>query len=383
VLTYTISAGAGQDMILGLTSINSDVTLGVIQPDGYVLANTSNKWTHWQWPLPETGLYKILVVGGATAENFTLTTKIAQRVNFATGTSSIVLNGSTVGGLVFSYSFACQANQTMTVSLNVPNTSAYLDIFGVATGTLLGASSMATSWTVTLPQTQDYIIEVVPNGNQVVNYALTVSVSPVSAAGATNIVFAPGTTAGVVQGTVQPGQVLAYTLSAQASQDMILVLESLNHDVTLGVFEPNGNVLASPANKWSHWQWSLPNTEVYTIQVIGGATTEAFTLTAKVAQRVNFAYGTSSIVLYGTTVNGYVFTYALHCNAGQTMTVSLDVPNTKAYLDVFGLATGSLLAPASKASSWSGTLPLYEDYMVEVIPRNGQLTSYALTINVH
>jgi hypothetical protein len=63
----------------------------------------------------------------------------------------------------------------MTVSLNVPATTAYLDVFGLATGTLLSASAKATSWTGTLPSTQDYIIEVIPVGGEV-NYSLKVTV---------------------------------------------------------------------------------------------------------------------------------------------------------------------------------------------------------------
>ena len=68
------------------------------------------------------------------------------------------------------------ANQTMTVSLNVPSSTAYLDIFGLASGTLLSSSAKATTWTGVLPQSQDYVIEVVPNNGQVVNYSITVSV---------------------------------------------------------------------------------------------------------------------------------------------------------------------------------------------------------------
>ena len=74
-----------------------------------------------------------------------------------------------------SYALACQANQTMTVSLNVPATTAYLDVFGLANTLLLSPSSKATSWTGTLPSTQDYIVEVIPVGGQV-NYSLTVTV---------------------------------------------------------------------------------------------------------------------------------------------------------------------------------------------------------------
>jgi hypothetical protein len=166
-------------------------------------------------------------------------------------------------------------------------------------------------------------------------------------------------------------------------QPMILILGSQNNDVTLGVFEPNGNKLLDPANKWTRWQWLLPKTELYTIQVIGGATTENYTLTAKVAQLVNFASGATSITLNGTTVNGYVFSYALSCRANQTMTATLSVPSSTAYLDIFGLATGSLLSSATKANTWTGVLPSTQDYVIEVIPNNGQVVNYSLTISVH
>jgi hypothetical protein len=185
-----------------------------------------------------------------------------------------------------------------------------------------------------------------------------------------------------VQGTVQPGQVVAYTLSAGQSQPLILILESPHNDVTLGILEPNGNKLLDPAKKWTRLQWLLPRTEVYTIQVIGGPTAENYTLTVKVAQLVNFASGATSITLTGTTINGFVVSYALACKTGQTMTVTLNVPSTTAYLDVFGIASGTLLSASAKANTWTGVLPQSQEYVVEVIPNNGQVVNYSLTISV-
>ena len=164
-----------------------------------------------------------------------------------------------------------------------------------------------------------------------------------------SIAFTTGTTAGVRQGTVQPGQVVTYTLSAAASQPMVLILDSPGKDVTLGVFGPDGSMLLDPANKFTRWQWLLPRTGLYTIQVIGGATAEAYTLTAKVAEVVHFASGATSITLSGRTVNGFVFSYAVGASANQAMTVSLNVPSTTAYLDVFGIATGTLLSPSRQS----------------------------------
>ena len=206
------------------------------------------------------------------------------------------------------------------------------------------------------------------------------TVTPTSVPGVIN--FTLGTTAAVESGTVQPGQVISYTISAGQLQPMILILESPHADVTLGVFEPNANILLDPAKKWNRWQAWLPKTEVYTIQVNGGASSENYTLTVKVAQLVKFASGATSITLSGKTINGFVFSYAFSAKTGQTMTVSLNVPSTTAYLDVFGIATGVLLSPIAKATTWTGVLPDTQAYIIEVIPNNGQVVNYSITISI-
>ena len=116
--------------------------------------------------------------------------------------------------------------------------------------------------------------------------------------------MAAGTTAGVAQGSILPGQTVAYTLGGGQSQPMILIVNSPNNDVTLGVFEPNGTMLLNPANKWTRWQGLLPQTETYKISLSGGATAENYTLTAKVPQLVTFASGTSSTSLSGSAAAG-------------------------------------------------------------------------------
>jgi len=112
----------------------------------------------------------------ASAVTYALTAKVAQIVNFPAGTTSVTLPGSTPSGDVVAYSLACKVNQMLSASLNVPNTTAYIDIFGIATGTLLSPNGHATSFNGTLASTQNYIIEVIPAHGQVVNYTLTVGV---------------------------------------------------------------------------------------------------------------------------------------------------------------------------------------------------------------
>ena len=376
---YSLAAGQSQPMILILDSPKNDVTLGVFEPNGHTLLNPANKLTHWQGLLPNTEIYTILVTGGVTAENYTLTAKVAQPISFPAESNSITLKGNTAKGYVCSYGLNGSAGQTMTATLNVPSSTATIDIFGIATGSLLSSTARSSTWTGILPQTQDYVIEVIPTNGQVVNYSLTVSIGPTAGA----IVMETGTTAAEVKGAIQSGQIITYTLDAGQSQPMILIMDSPNNDVTLGVFEPNGNMLLNPANQWTRWQGLLPQTELYRIQVIGGATTENYTLTAKVAQLVNFATGTNSITLNGTTVNGYVFSYAFSCSTNQTMTATLNVSSSTAYLDIFGLSSGTILNSSDKATTWTGVLPQTQDYVIEVVPNNGLTVNYSLTVSIH
>jgi hypothetical protein len=386
VVTYTLGALQSQPLVLLMDSQRSDVTLGVSDPNQKVMLDPATRTYDWQTVLPGTGLYTIQVTGGTQAESYTLTVKLPRVVNFDPGTTSASLDGTTVNGYLYSYSLACSAGQTMTASLNVPSSTATLDVYGVSSGTYLNTSAQANSWSGTLPQTQDYVIEVVPTNGQTVNYSLAVSVTTGTAATSYtvgSIAFAPGASSATIKGTVMPGQEVSYTVAGEYNQPLILVLESPKRDAALGVYEADGSVLLSPAKKWSNWQWQLPTAEVYTIKVVGGVTTDDYTLTVKLPQLVYFPTGTSSITLNGSTLGGMLVSYAFRCGAGQAMTATLNTPATKAFLDIFGVATGSLLSYTDHATSWTGTLPQMQDYVVEVVPRGGIWVSYSLTVTVH
>lgn len=226
-----------------------------------------------------------------------------------------------------------------------------------------------------LPTAQNTPTAVIPKATAVIPTATVPS--------PTRVLFTTGTTAAVEQGTVQPGQVVKYVLGAQANQPMILLLGSTNQDAILAVSEADGTVLLDPSKKYNSWQWLLPRTEDYTIQVIGGANVETYSLTIKIASRINFTSGSTAATVSGSTVNGYVVSYAIYCKSGQTMTLTLTAPASSTSLDVFGLAYGQLLLKeTAQATSWTGSLPADQDYIIEVVPNAGQMLAYSLTVSV-
>ncbi len=200
-----------------------------------------------------------------------------------------------------------------------------------------------------------------------------------------NLLFASGTTAIVQTGRLGPGQIQSYTINVGASQPMILILNSTVGDDYLAVYDASGAVVLDPAKKWSRWQWLLPPTvQLYTIHVIGGASTEDFNLTVKVPARIKFASGSTSTTVTGATVKGYVISYTVTGSADQTLTANLSVPGGSAVMDIFGLATGdSLLGASANSTTFSGKLASTQDYIIEIFPTHGDVIDYSLTVDLH
>jgi hypothetical protein len=178
VQNFLVGASAGQPLMVSTGSYNNDVTFSVTGvKDGKTLLAASQKLTSWQTMLTETQDYLIRVYAGASTENFTLNVITPARINFTPGTDSVTETGTTPGGLVVSYILRASANQQMDITLEAPNMSALLSVYGYQDGQPYLRSAIGSqTFNMKLPATQDYVIQVVPNAGQVVNYTLNITV---------------------------------------------------------------------------------------------------------------------------------------------------------------------------------------------------------------
>ncbi len=178
VQNFLVGASAGQPLMVSTGSYNNDVTFSVIgAKDGKTLLDASQKLTSWQTMLTETQDYLIRVYAGASAENFTLNVITPARINFAPGAVSATETGTTPGGLVVSYILRASANQQMDITLDAPNMSALLSVYGYQDGQpYLRSAAGSQTFSMKLPATQDYVIQVVPNAGQVANYSMNITV---------------------------------------------------------------------------------------------------------------------------------------------------------------------------------------------------------------
>lgn len=178
VQNFLVGASAGQPLMVSTGSYNNDVTFSVTgAKDGQTLLSASQKLTSWQTMLTETQDYLIRVYAGASSENFTLNVITPARINFASGAVSATETGTTPGGLVVSYILRASINQKMDITLDAPNMSALLSVYGYQDGQpYLRSAAGSQTFSMKLPATQDYVIQVVPNAGQVANYSLNITV---------------------------------------------------------------------------------------------------------------------------------------------------------------------------------------------------------------
>lgn len=181
IATYSLSAQANQNMQLSLSSNSNSARIAVLSPGGFPLPpqRGNPEGTYWQGNLPTTGTYIIQVLAGSAAPtaNYSLNVTIPVRISFAPGAISASVQGVTNNGRIVTYLLKANGGQTMTVNLVAPPNSAGITIYGLDDGQpLIRSQSGATSFSGQLPATQDYVIQVVPFSNSLVNYTLDVTV---------------------------------------------------------------------------------------------------------------------------------------------------------------------------------------------------------------
>ncbi|MEX2161755.1 MAG: hypothetical protein WD751_07545 [Anaerolineales bacterium] len=175
VVAYMARAAQGQVMILTLS--NGNAVLEVIGADGATLLARSTRYTSFRSVLPKTQDYSIRVVGGNTAQDFTLSVVFAVPVAFGSGQDSVTYEGQTVGGYPVTYALFIRENDDLHVRLNTNSSDAALTIWGFDDGTPYArAQNGVTDFSLDVPETQYYIIEVVPQGGRVIAFEVEIEV---------------------------------------------------------------------------------------------------------------------------------------------------------------------------------------------------------------
>lgn len=176
-LYYVLRALDDQPMIVMLDTPDQGAKLSIFGANGTSLLSQSQQTTSWQGYLPSTQDYYFGLTESRSTQNFTLNVNIPARIEFSSGENQVTLRGQTVGGYSVMYTAYAFGGQELDVTINTAPNVAGLTIWGFSDGQPYArAQNGVTSFNMTLPSTQDYIIQVVPQGGTVVDYELNVKI---------------------------------------------------------------------------------------------------------------------------------------------------------------------------------------------------------------
>jgi hypothetical protein len=186
---------------------------------------------------------------------------------------------------------------------------------------------------------------------------------------ATRIHFAPGATSGIVNDELDAYSSASYVLRAAAGQLMDVTL-SAPAGVSLKATTSGGQAMTPIAGTSGStgFRGYLPYTGDYYLTVTVGSQAVDFSMDVFIPVRVSFDLGATSTRLVGHLNAHQGLDYILRAGEGQIMEVNA-VPETAdvpLQLIIYGVDGTLLRSGMGEGSSFRGTLPSSQDYIVTV-----------------
>ena len=116
----------------------------------------------------------------------------AIRIQFAAGGTSATVTGNLAAGQMQNYVLKALASQEMNVKVSTPNGDVYLGIVGADGIALLNNTALDTTFSGTLPTTQDYYLSLTTSG-AATDFTLSVAIPPLPTGPTPNVTPSPGT----------------------------------------------------------------------------------------------------------------------------------------------------------------------------------------------
>ncbi len=293
---YVLRALAEQTLLVTLSS-SSQVLLSVNGANGDVYKSSGAGGSSWSGTLRTTqdyiltintptgapAAYTLLVAAPPLTPSTPTGQDVPQRIQFASGAVSATVSGSTATPGRDRFVLRAQAGQTLTASVT-PSGSVILIIYGADGNVMISDHAGASTWSGTLPTTQDYFIDTRSVGSAVVPFNLTVTIPPAAppAPVAKRITFPAGGITATVQGTTVNG-LDRWVVKALGGQAMTVTVAAPPGQAALVIFGADGTVLISDHAGAVQWTGTLPSTQDYNIDIKSiGASALNYSLTVTI-----------------------------------------------------------------------------------------------------
>jgi len=325
----------------------------------------------------------------------------AQRINFPPGGTSANIGNFVTAAQPVMYVLRASAGQQMTVGAGYVN-APYAVLISDARGVGLGQATAGASWTGTLPATGDYYLTVsAPSTASGTRVYFNLVISIISSGPPTppqpaveRINFAAGAVSATVNGSINATSIKRYVLRAMANQQMTVQTNSTGpfrltvsgaSGQNLGTVNANETLTVQLPRSQDYFLTLQSPTDVptanYTLRVtvVGGGSRPTPT-PAPATQRIQFAPGTTSATVYGSTPQNYV----LKAMRGQAMIVELYTDAGAPAQATVTTAGGQTLGSGTQAYPFSGQLPATQDYYISVqSPAGAGRARFTLRVSIY
>lgn len=330
-----------------------------------------------------------------------------QRITFAPGATSAVVQGAISGGHVAYYVLTAMAGQTMTVLPDSNNGPVYVTIYNTQR-MMMGSAASGQVWTGVLPATGDYTLAVYPPSNGAyTNFMLKIQIvssSQPTPSAPERIYFAPGAVSTTITGYLPSNFSKQYILNARAGQVMTISSWTSNGPFRYTMTMPDGTWLGS-GDQGQGWSGTLPTSGDYLITVqtptdtsganyglyitiVNSATPPTPTpsptpIPPPAVQRISFPSGATSVTVSGYADGSIYARYVLRALRGQTMKVYLTTYHAYPQTVTIRDSRGNFMGSANNGQQWSGMLPATGDYYLDVQAPPGSLgDTFSLYIQI-
>jgi hypothetical protein len=368
VQQYVVHVEASQLMEVSVTP-QERLRLSVVGADGKVLLSDSAAIPFFRGLVPSSQDYILTVLARGGATPYSLNVIIPARISFAAGTTSATVEGNLAANGVQYYVLGITKGQLLDVTVSPEDIR--LSIYGVDGTVLMSGMGGGSAFRGTVPISEDYIVALSAE-NGATPYSMQVIIPA-------RISFAPGATSAEVQGNLAINSVQYYVIQAMAGQ-LMEVGVSPQDGVRLSIYGVDGTVLASGMASSPFFRGTLPSTQDYIIALIAEPGPVSYTMDVIIPQRISFAPGAISATVQGQVAAHGAQYYILGASAGQKMDVTV-TPEGSVRLSIYGVDGDVLWSGMGEGSSFQGTLPTTQDYIV-AIGGGPQPVAYTLQVTI-
>lgn len=196
----------------------------------------------------------------------------------------------------------------------------------------------------------------------------------------TRIGLLNGASSAVINGRIVPGETQAYAIRGRQAQPMLVHLDSPTGDASFSMMSEGGTFFVRPGT-FTSWQGTLPKTGDYYLGVHGGSAPTTYNLSVQLVTRINFKEGASAATVSGNAPEGSIATYSVFGEEKERLVVTLSGAGRMAALSILGFANGhSYLSASAQKTTFTFTLPVTQDYIIEIVPKPGKTIDYILDV---